>query len=265
MRPLTVLQQKHQITIETLPAHSDGSIDLEQLPTVDLSETALIVVNHQSNVSGVIQPIAEITAWAKGVPVMVDGSQSAGYIPIAIDQWGIDYFVFTGHKELLGPTGTGGFFARNPENLKPLLEGGTGSLSESFEMPTALPDRFQAGTPNMVGIIGLLAALQNHPQTAIPQQAVNALIDQVKAIGEYNVICANNPEQQGALFSITHPSYKPFQMARTLYENHEIEVRSGLHCAPAAHRFYGTFPQGAVRFSFCLTTLRPIWTTCWTL
>lgn len=250
MRPLTALQQKQQIAIETLPAHPDGSIDLEQLPAVDLSEVELIIVNHQSNVSGVIQPIGEIAAWTKGVPVMVDGSQSAGHIPIAIDQWGIDYFVFTGHKGLLGPTGTGGFFARNPENLETLIEGGTGSASDSYEMPSVLPDRFQAGTPNMVGIIGLLAALQNCPEPSTNQQAVNDLINEVKNFGEYNVLCANNPAQQGSVFSITHPTWKPFQMARELYEKYNIEVRSGLHCAPAAHRFYGTFPEGSLRFSF---------------
>ncbi len=250
MRPLTVLQKNRQITIEVLPAHADGSINLEKFCQLNLTEADLIVINHQSNVSGVIQPIAEIAKYAQSVPVLVDGSQSAGYLPIKIDEWGIDYFVFTGHKGLLGPTGAGGFFARYPENLQTMLEGGTGSSSDSFDMPDFMPDKFQAGTPNIVGIIGLLSAIDNPPESKITHDNIINFKNEISRIDGYQVVCADHGNHQGALFSLVHKIATASQIAGELFNKFGIEVRSGLHCAPAAHRFYGTFPQGTVRLSF---------------
>lgn len=250
MRPLTMLQKSRQVIFEVLSAHPDGSINLEKLRQINLTEADLIIINHQSNVSGVIQPIADITKYAQEVPVLVDGSQSAGYLPIKIDEWGIDYFVFTGHKGLLGPTGTGGFFARHPENLQTMLEGGTGSSSDSFEMPDFMPDKFQAGTPNIVGMVGLLAAIDNHPQSTIAHDDIINLKNEISRIDGYQVVCAHHSDHQGTLFSLVHQTATASQIAGELFNKFGIEVRSGLHCAPAAHRFYGTFPQGTVRLSF---------------
>jgi cysteine desulfurase family protein len=249
MRPLTVLQKTKQIVIETLPANADGTINLDNLDAVSLSDVGLIIINHQSNVSGVIQPIAEIAKWAGEIPVLVDGSQSAGHLPITIDEWGIDYFAFTGHKGLLGPTGVGGFFARHPEKLDTLIQGGTGSHSDSYEMPEFMPDKFQTGTPNLVGIIGLLAALDYKPLTGVNQMEINKLITGVAAIEDYQVLCATKPKDQGALFSIVHHAIAPSLLTQLLYDRFGIEVRSGLHCAPAAHRFYNTYPNGSVRIA----------------
>lgn len=249
MRPLNILQKNKHITIETLPAHNDGTINIKRLNEVNLSDTGLIIINHQSNVSGVIQPIAEISRWANKIPLMVDGSQSAGHVPIKIDEWGVDYFVFTGHKGLLGPTGIGGFYVKNPDNLQTLIEGGTGSRSDSFEMPDFMPDKFQPGTPNIVGIVGLLAALNHLPLTGINQQEINNLINGVAAIEGYKVLCAEKPMHQGALFSFVHKDITPSVFAQELYSLYNIEVRCGLHCAPAAHSFYNTYPNGTVRIA----------------
>lgn len=249
MRPLTVVATRNNITIKILPTHPDGTIDLNALQSIDKSDIGLIIINHQSNVSGVIQPIADIARWAADVPVLVDGSQSAGCLPILIDEWGIDYFVFTGHKGLLGPTGIGGFFARHPERLQTLVEGGTGSHSDSFDMPDVMPDRFQAGTPNMVGIIGLLGALEHVPEPQHSDRDVLQLMDNIRALDGYQVIGASDPSCQGHLFSITHSRLSPSGIAQALYSQFGIEVRSGLHCAPAAHQFYHTFPHGTVRIA----------------
>lgn len=249
MRPLWELAKHGIINIHTLPAWPDGTININALSNIDLSNTGLIVVNHQSNVNGIIQPVETIAQWAGKVPLLVDGSQSVGHLPIHLDQWGIDYFAFTGHKGLLGPSGTGGFFAKHPETLVPLIHGGTGSRSDSYDMPLDVPDRFQAGTPNITGICGLLAALQHFPQPRHTHADLLHLMNAIAQLPGYKVWGANNPIEQGALFSITHHRMTPSDMADKLYRHFDIEVRQGLHCAPAAHRHLGSFPNGTLRIA----------------
>ncbi len=249
MRPLKFLEETEGIVIEILHAHPDGVVDLESLNLINRTNIGLVVINHQSNVSGVVQPIADICRWAEGIPVLIDGSQSVGHIPLHLEQWGVDYFAFTGHKGLLGPTGVGGFYAKTPEKLRPLIHGGTGSASDSFEMPDSMPDRFQAGTPNIVGIVGLLAALNNAPRPLLTYAEVQKAIQYTGSLKGFKVVCALPEHEQGSTFSFTHKSISPSQLARELYDKYGIEVRSGLHCAPAAHRFYSTFPQGSTRIA----------------
>jgi selenocysteine lyase/cysteine desulfurase len=249
MRPLLFLQETEGVAIETLDAYPDGVIDLEALKLVSRTNIGLVVINHQSNVSGVVQPVAEICKWAAEIPVLIDGSQSVGHIPLHLEQWGVDYFAFTGHKGLMGPTGIGGFYARQPTNIKPLILGGTGSASDSFEMPDYMPDMFQAGTPNVVGIVGLLAALNNAPKSKITLDDFKKGIQWVASLKGFKVLCASMEHEQGSAFSFTHGDLPPSQLARELFEKYGIEVRSGLHCAPAAHRFYSTFPQGTTRIA----------------
>jgi cysteine desulfurase family protein len=249
MRPLTKLQKAGLLTIRVLPACADGVIDLMQLKDLKPDNAGLVVINHQSNVSGVVQPIAEIAQWAGDIPVLVDGSQSVGYRPLQLEAWGIDYFAFTGHKGLMGPSGIGGFYAREPQRLQTLIEGGTGSMSDSFEMPDEMPDRFQAGTPNMVGIIGLLAGIKNRPQPLLSDQDTVDLIDFINSLKGFNVISALPGHEHGSVFSFVHDILTPSQIARIFYDEYGLEIRSGLHCAPAAHSFYGTFPQGTARIA----------------
>ena len=126
MRPLARLERLGRITVEVLPGREDGMVDLDRLAALDTERGALVVVNHQSNVNGVIQPLKEICAWSRsrGLRVMTDCSQSLPGASIEVDAWGVDYAIFTGHKGLLGPTGTGGFFARDPQRLEPLQPSG---------------------------------------------------------------------------------------------------------------------------------------------
>jgi cysteine desulfurase family protein len=249
MRPLNFLQTNLHLQIEILPATADGRIDVSKLTPHLLQDASLIIVNHQSNVNGVIQPIDEICKWAGEIPVMVDASQSLGAIPFKGDEWKVDYIAFTGHKALLGPTGTGGFYCRKPETIAPLIYGGTGSRSESFEMPEVNPDRFEAGTPNITGIIGLLGAISHPPASMHQKIDVVELMKNISSIPDIKIFSAQNPEYQGHLFSFTHKTLKPSIIARRIFEQHRVEVRSGLHCAPAAHHFLGTFPDGAVRIA----------------
>jgi len=247
-RPLRRLKREGRITVRFLPAAADGRILPEKLSGLFSRRTGLIVVNHQSNVNGVIQPIREIKAQAGDIPVLVDAAQSLGHQTIDVQGSGIDFVAITGHKGLLGPTGTGGLYLGG-RPLSPLIEGGTGSRSESSAMPDFLPDKFEAGTPNIAGIFGLRAALTHRPA---PLHSRADFLDLLQAVGRLPGIrlqAAQSAEHQGELFSITSSAMDCSTLGLRLYEEHGIETRLGLHCAPLAHHHIGTFPQGTVRIS----------------
>jgi len=250
MRPLFMMQQTQGIELEPMPAHCDGSIDLEKLAKQDLSGFDLAVVNHQGNVNGVIQPLEKLRALLGDVPILVDASQSLGNTAIEADAWGLDFVAFTGHKSLLGPTGTGGLFMRNPSLIQPLIYGGTGSASDSYEMPVSMPDRFEAGTPNLAGLHGLLAAVENQPESNYQPADLTALLAGLRKLKGISVLAASEPERQGPVISVTCSHLEPGAFGDKLYQQFGIETRIGLHCAPLAHRQLGTFPAGTVRFAF---------------
>lgn len=249
MRPLTLLAKTKGVSVHFLPANADGMVAVEALDSVVLTVSDLVVINHVSNVNGVIQPLAEIAYWAKGfgARLLVDASQSLGQVPIEIDSWGIDYLCFTGHKSLLGPMGTGGFYAK--EALRPFIEGGTGSNSASYEMPIQLPDRYEPGTPNVVGLVGLLAALNHRP---IPSHESVDFIDSITELEKVKgirLLKASRVSSQSELFSFVHEKWSPSVIGNRLFEQYGIEVRTGLHCAPLAHQTLNTYPSGSVRIA----------------
>ncbi|BDD12324.1 cysteine desulfurase (plasmid) [Fulvitalea axinellae] len=248
MRPLEYLRKKRRIQLRELPAGSDGKIQLDKLDLIG-KDTALVVVNHQSNVNGVIQPLREIKKAIGETPILVDASQSLGNSPVKTDEWELDYVIFTGHKSLLGPTGTGGFFARHSDLPEPLLFGGTGSQSDSLDMPAFAPDKFEAGTPNVAGIFGLLGALQNRPEPEHTPDDFRKLLEEIEDLPQYEIYRAKSLLDQGETFSLRHRSIDVSELNARLYHDFGIETRSGLHCAPMAHRFLGTFPQGTCRVS----------------
>jgi cysteine desulfurase family protein len=249
MRPLEYLKQVRNVNWHFLPAGEDGCIIPEKIPQVISSKTKLVIVNHQSNVNGLVQPIEEIKEFIGTIPLMLDVTQSLGSIAVRGDQWGADFIAFTGHKGLLGPTGTGGFFVRDPDGLLSFWRGGTGSRSGSFEMPPFSPDKFEAGTHNTVGIAGLLAAITNKPELKWTKDHLNNLITALQKIRGLKVLVAKNPGFRGGLFSVVHESLAPSEIARRLYEEYNIEIRAGLHCAPQAHQYFSTFPSGSARFA----------------
>lgn len=250
MRPLHNASLKYKFKIKVLPHLSDGRVDTSMLNQEMKKGVSLVIVNHQSNVNGVIQPMHEIGMWCgEDIEFWADLSQSLGQTECLLDRWGVDAAFFTGHKSLLGPTGVGGFMSRHALYRSPYIYGGTGSNSESFEMPNILPDKYEAGTPNMVGIIALLSAINNRPTSAHSKEDLLELIDRVKSNVKLRVLCSNSSEHQGELFSIRHDALSASELSNILYSKWGIETRQGLHCSPLAHQSLKSFPEGTVRFS----------------
>jgi cysteine desulfurase family protein len=249
MRPLQALVSRYSVTFDILSHTPDGCVAVDQIKDQLTSSTRLVIINHQSNVNGVIQPIDQIKKEIGSIPILIDLAQSAGHSDIYLDKWDIDLAAFTGHKGLFGPTGTGGFFTRDPAVISPFIFGGTGSKSESFDMPSFTPDKFEAGTPNVTGIVGLHAALENPPQPLHSTSDFKLLIEQIKLIPHLQMVCAENFSFQGPLFSLVHKKYLSSEFADILYTTYQIETRAGLHCAPLAHQTLGTSPSGTVRIA----------------
>lgn len=248
-RPVEELRKNNGITFDILPHGHDGFIDTDRIKSVIRKDTKLVIVNHQSNVNGIIQPVQKIKQLIGDIPLLLDLAQSIGHTKIDCGSWGIDFAAFTGHKGLLGPTGTGGLFINNPAQVSPLLFGGTGSRSESFEMPILFPDKFEAGTPNIAGIYGLFGALENPPLPQYSQEQFFSFIRDIESLPFLKCLRSSGLSMQGQLFSILHRNFNISQFADALFTRFKIETRCGLHCAPLAHKMLGTFPDGTVRIA----------------
>jgi selenocysteine lyase/cysteine desulfurase len=213
----------------------------------------MAVVTHASNVTGALLPVAEIAAAVAPVPVLVDGAQTAGSVPVDFSGLDAAAFVCSGHKGLLGPQGVGVLLLADGFDVEPLVRGGTGSRSESEEMPEQLPDRLEAGTPNGPGIVGLGAAcrwLSAHGIDAASEheaRLVRRLADGLRAIDGVRLHGWSDDVPHTGILSFTVDGCDTGDLARRLDREHGIMLRPGLHCAPAAHRRLGTFPNGTLR------------------
>jgi len=259
MRPLSRLAGEG-VVVSPLSHGPDGALDLDDVRAAMRGGPRLVVVNHASNVTGRVQPVAEIAELAheRGALVLVDAAQSAGCVPIDIERDGIDFLAFPGHKSLYGPQGTGGLvFGRNADHraIRPLKTGGTGSRSEHLVHPEGLPDRFEAGTPNAVGLAGLGAGLD-----FVLAEGVDRIRDHEEALCVRLVVGLSRipgvllhglaqPGSRTATVSFTMEGLPVSQVGLSLDEEFGVLARVGLHCAPEAHRTTGTFPSGTVRFS----------------
>jgi cysteine desulfurase family protein len=248
-RPIEFMKESRGVSYQTLPHDDDGLINLDKLKSLNLNDIDFVIVNHISNVNGLIQPLKEIKRLIGTIPIIIDASQSLGKVPVLADEWDIDMLAFTGHKGLNGPTGIGGFFIRNPKLVQPLIYGGTGSNSEKLGLPDFCPDRFEAGTQNIMGIFGLLGALKNQPTINYSIEIYHSFLNRIKELPNIKLLVANNFENQSDVFSICHNNAEVSMFTKLLYDVHKIEVRGGLHCSPLAHITLGTFPKGAIRFS----------------
>lgn len=249
MRPLVAIGKREPLQIKILPHLPDGTVDVEHLRGQLQADVRLAVVNHVSNVNGVVQPLLEIRQALGKIPLLVDASQSLGAIPICADEWQLDYVAFTGHKSLLGPTGTGGLFIRQPESILPLVLGGTGNVSHGYVMPETGPERFEAGTINSVGIFGLFAALEQRPDPCHLPTDFTGLMESLRKIPGIRVHGAANTDCQAELISIEVLNHDPAEFGGALSNRFGIDVRVGLHCAPLAHQTLGTFPRGTIRIA----------------
>jgi len=255
MRPLNHLLRKNIIDLSIVPCSEEGYVDLEVLKRAIKKNTRLIAVNHVSNVVGTIAPLDEITKIANEIPILVDAAQSAGAVPIDVEACDIDLLAFTGHKSLYGPQGTGGLFIREGIDLRPLRLGGTGSKSESWDHPDFLPDKYECGTPNTLGIAGLGEGVRfvlNQGVDEIREHEIaltRALLDGLSEIEGITVYGPRRPEEQTATVSINVNGMEASEVGYRLDREFDIMTRVGLHCNPATHKTIGTFPHGTVRLS----------------
>jgi cysteine desulfurase family protein len=257
LRPIKYLE-RFGVQSTIVQADSLGKMNPADIKKAIKSNTKIIEVTHISNLTGTIMPIQEIGAIAKENELifMVDAAQSAGVYPIDVEAMNIDILAFPGHKGLLGPQGTGGLYIRQGLNVEESLQGGTGSISESLVQPNMSPDRYESGTPNGPGIIGLGAGLEYIKSVGMEnirkheEKLTEYFIEEMKKIAGVKLYGPCDIRQQAAVVSLNIKDYDSSEIAYILDEQYDIMVRSGLHCAPLAHKTIGTFDQGAVRFSF---------------
>ena len=259
MRPL-VQMEKLGVEFDAVPCDEEGGVTADDFRAYIKENTKTIITTHASNVCGTIIPIEEIGALCKekGLVYAVDTAQTAGILNIDMQKANIDFLAFTGHKGLLGPQGIGGFIASDKLEglIDPVISGGTGSLSDSEEIPDFLPDRFESGTLNLPGIIGLHQALVYLKEAGIDNmrkekmEITKYFLDQVKEIDGVKVAGKKTVEGRLGVVSIDFEGFDNSIVSFYLSSKYKIMTRVGMHCAPRAHKTLKTFPQGTVRFSF---------------
>lgn len=263
MRPVVQLASLG-ISFDRIPCRTDGSMILEKVEELIRPETKAIVTLHASNVCGTRMPLDALGEICQRHQLyfVVDSAQTAGIVPINMDKMHIDALAFTGHKGLRGPQGTGGFLVSQElaEQMEPLISGGTGSVSHTEEIPDFMPDRFEAGTPNLPGIYGLheaLLYLKTHSLQAINEKELSLtgyFLEQLQALDDtgrhIRIIGKKDLTDRNAVVSIQTPEIDMSQVAWQLDNEYGVMTRVGLHCAPNAHKTLGTYPAGTIRFSF---------------
>lgn len=263
MRPLTQLLSRG-VTFDRIPCQKDGSMDPAAIEEQIRPETRALVCLHASNVCGTILPVREIGQICRrhGIFFILDTAQTAGILPIDMEEMYIDALAFTGHKGLRGPQGTGGFLIRSElaGQIEPLISGGTGSISHTEEIPAFLPDRFEPGTPNIPGILGLHAALTDLENSSMEEifqkemQLTEYFLNGIRRMDpeeeKIRIIGRKDIEKRCAVVSIQTLRIDMAQAAFELDSTYGIMTRVGLHCAPSAHKTLGTYPSGTIRFSF---------------
>lgn len=259
MRPLRAMETRG-VTLSVVPCKNDGTLNPSDVEAAIRPETKLIVLIHASNITGTLMPVTEVGAMARrhGIPFLVDAAQTAGALPIDVEAMNIDLLAFTGHKSVFGPQGTGGLYICKDldKRIAPLMMGGTGSRSEFEEQPDFMPDKYESGTQNAIGLAGLgagIAFIRNAGVEAIREKEMTLTQAFLEGAGNVEGVRLYGPQEvakRTAVVSFNIDGMVPSETAMRLDEDYGILCRPGLHCAPLAHRTVGTFPQGTVRFSF---------------
>ena len=258
IRPLASLE-KSGVTVDVARSEADGGLDIADLESKIKNNTKLVVMTHASNVCGVIMPIREVGEICRkyGVLLLVDSAQTAGVLPISMQRDNIDILAFTAHKGLLATQGLGGIIMSQDiaDMLTPLIDGGTGSHTHIAKMPQELPDRLEAGTLNLPGIVALNTALDYIEKIGIEaiygreMMLLSRLHDGISGLKGVRVIGPANLTDKCAIVALDFPGVDNAIISSMLDEKYNIMTRCGLHCAPNAHKALGTFPQGVVRVS----------------
>jgi len=259
MRPLRDLEEQG-LELTVIQGSIEGKIDPEHIKKEIRNNTRMIIMTHASNVTGTVMPVNEVgkIAGSEGIVFCVDAAQSAGVIDIDVIENNIDILCFTGHKSLLGPMGTGGIYIKKnlEKQIRPLTCGGTGSRSEYEKQPDFMPDMFEAGTLNVIGIAGLAAGIsfindigikeihkRENELTGMFLEGIKTL-DNLKIYGEMDIL------NRTSVVAFNFESLNASDASSIFDEEYGILSRAGLHCAPSAHKTIGSFPEGTNRFSF---------------
>jgi cysteine desulfurase family protein len=255
-RPLEALKGRG-VEIIKVATSPQGGINPADVEKAIQSNTKMIVLNHASNVTGTLNPIGEIGQLCRKHKIifLVDAAQTAGNMPIDVQNMKIDLLAFPGHKGLLGPQGVGGLYISPNISPLPLKEGGTGSESQSLLQPQHLPDRYESGTPNTPGIAGLGAGVKFILQEGLEKIRdkdnilVNRLLGGLQNIPGVKLYGPSPGTERAALVSINIEGIDSLEAALILDQAFDIAVRAGLHCAPDAHKVLGTLDKGTIRLS----------------
>lgn len=258
MRPLRDLAEQG-VAYDRVPCDAEGRLDPLDLLRLIRPNTRLVVMAHASNVGGGVQDIPAVgkICRERGIPLLLDAAQTAGHWEIDFEGWGLSALSVPGHKGLMGPSGIGALLL-SPEfagNLVPIVTGGTGSASDSERQPTCMPDRFESGTPNLPGIYGLRAAVDFILETGVEtlrrreEELTSQFLAELRGVPDIRLAGPWTLENRTGVISVDFSGQDNAEAAFRLEQDYGVLTRCGLHCAPAAHKTLGTFPQGTVRFS----------------
>ena len=257
LRPL-YLMEKQGTQVTYIKADAYGRLDYDELERSTQPNTKAVVITHASNLTGNVTDIKRVSALTKrhSILLIVDASQTAGTIPIHVEEMGIDVLCFTGHKGLMGPQGTGGIYVKEDVQINPFKVGGSGFHSFDKDHPSMMPTALEAGTLNGHGIAGLGAALSFIEKVGIhtihskESSLAKRFIEGIQAIDEIKLYGDLEASERAAIVSLNIGNMDSALVSDILWEDYEICVRAGAHCAPLMHEALGTVEQGTVRFSF---------------
>ena len=261
LRPLNALAEQTGLVVRIVPCDSrTGLVDPDDIRRAITPRTRLIACQHASNVTGTLQPIAAVAALAReaGVPCLIDAAQSAGHVPLDVRALGADFVAFPGHKGLLGPLGTGALYVRPgmEDHLPTMKEGGTGTISEQPVQPASMPDKYEIGSHNAVGLAGLSEGAawlldRGVERIAAQERAMCRLFLELTAgVEPLTVYGPTNLDDRMGVFSVNLAGWGPGELSAALETDFGVLTRAGVHCAPLAHRTIDTYPTGTCRFSF---------------
>ena len=264
LRPLYRLEEAGTISLSFVPADWRGQVNYDDFAALIRPETRAIVCTHASNLTGQMIDIARVGALAKerGLLFIVDASQTAGCVPIHMEDMGVDVLCFTGHKGLMGPQGTGGLCIREGIEIRPFKVGGSGVQSYRKEQPAEYPTRLEAGTLNSHGLMGLSAALDFIQEIGLETIAAHErammarFYEGVRGIEGVTVYGDFSSAARTAVVALNIRDYDSSEVSDELSQAYDIATRPGAHCAPRMHQALGTTEQGAVRFSASWFTTR---------